>query len=277
MEHIPWTDEASYEMLQKADTLGVFQLESSGMRQLLKNSGWTVSRILIAVLAMYRPGSLGSGMVDQYIQRASTGAKVEYLHPLLRGCPGRNLRRGAHQSRSQRVAILEGYSPGRGGFLRELCEKADVMEQQRAKFVEGKERGIDGKTAENIFNIIQEFAGYGFNKSHSAAYALITYQTAWLKANYRPELMAAYLSSQIGSKKEDLAAYVREVRNSGIKVLPPRREYLHGQLHSRRGRDPLRSRRCLQVRTYGGGGHPRGAERGRSLRVLWDSQGDLRR
>ncbi len=82
-------------------------------------------------------------------------------------------------------------------------------------------RGIDGKTAENIFNIIQEFAGYGFNKSHSAAYALITYQTAWLKANYRPEFMAAYLSSQIGSKKEDLAAYVREVRNSGIKVLPP--------------------------------------------------------
>ncbi len=225
MEHIPLDDEASYEMLQKADTLGVFQLESSGMRQLLKKLRVDCFEDLIAVLAMYRPGPLGSGMVDQYIQCKHGRAKVEYLHPLLEDVLKETYGVVLYQEQvMQCAAILAGYSLGEADLLRRAMgkKKADVMEQQRAKFVEGaKERGIDGKTAENIFNIIQEFAGYGFNKSHSAAYALITYQTAWLKANYRPEFMAAYLSSQIGSKKEDLAAYVREVRNSGIKVLPP--------------------------------------------------------
>ena len=225
MEHIPLDDQASYEMLQKADTLGVFQLESSGMRQLLKKLRVDCFEDLIAVLAMYRPGPIGSGMVDQYIQCKHGRARVEYLHPLLEDVLKETYGVVLYQEQvMQCAAILAGYSLGEADLLRRAMgkKKADVMEQQRVKFVEGaKERGIDGKTAENIFNIIQEFAGYGFNKSHSAAYALITYQTAWLKANYRPEFMAAYLSSQIGSKKEDLAAYVREVRNSGIKVLPP--------------------------------------------------------
>ncbi|MBL3538859.1 DNA polymerase III subunit alpha [Aminivibrio sp.] len=225
MEHIPLDDQASYEMLQKADTLGVFQLESSGMRQLLKKLRVDCFEDLIAVLAMYRPGPLGSGMVDQYIRCKHGRAKVEYIHPLLEDVLKETYGVVLYQEQvMQCAAILAGYSLGEADLLRRAMgkKKADVMEQQRAKFVEGaKGRGIDEKTAENIFNIIQEFAGYGFNKSHSAAYALITYQTAWLKANYRPEFMAAYLSSQIGSKKEDLAAYVREVRNSGIKVLPP--------------------------------------------------------
>lgn len=225
MEHIPMDDQSTFEMLQKADTLGVFQLESSGMRQLLKKLKVDCFEDVIAVLAMYRPGPLGSGMVDQYIRCKHGKARVEYLHPLLEDVLRETYGVVLYQEQvMQCAAILAGYSLGEADLLRRAMgkKKADVMEQQRAIFVGGaKDRGIDEKKAEEIFDIIQEFAGYGFNKSHSAAYALITYQTAWLKANYRPEFMAAYLSSQIGSKKEDLAGYVREVRNSGIKVLPP--------------------------------------------------------
>lgn len=225
MEKIPLNDLKTYEMLQKADTLGVFQLESSGMRQLLKKLKVDCFEDLIAVLAMYRPGPLGSGMVDQYIQCKHGRAKVEYLHPLLEDVLKETHGVVLYQEQvMQCAAILAGYSLGEADLLRRAMgkKKVEVMEQQRSKFVSGaKERGIDEKKAEEIFDIIQEFAGYGFNKSHSAAYALITYQTAWLKANYRSEFMAAYLSSQIGSKKEVLAEYVREVRNSGIKVLPP--------------------------------------------------------
>jgi len=225
MEKIPLNDPKTYEILQNADTLGVFQLESSGMRQLLKKLQVDCFEDVIAVLAMYRPGPLGSGMVDQYIQCKHGRAKVEYLHPLLEDVLRETYGVVLYQEQvMQCAAILAGYSLGEADLLRRAMgkKKADVMEQQRTKFVSGaKERGIDEKKAEEIFDIIQEFAGYGFNKSHSAAYALITYQTAWLKANYRPEFMAAYLSSQIGAKKEVLAEYVREVRTSGIKVLPP--------------------------------------------------------
>ncbi|PKL03390.1 MAG: DNA polymerase III subunit alpha [Synergistetes bacterium HGW-Synergistetes-2] len=225
IEHIPLDDRKTYEMLQKADTLGVFQLESTGMRQLLKKLQVDCFEDLIAVLAMYRPGPLGSGMVDQYIECKHGRATVKYLHPLLEGVLRETYGVVLYQEQvMQCAAILAGYSLGEADLLRRAMgkKKADVMEQQRAKFVEGcTQRNINEKSAQEIFDIIQEFAGYGFNKSHSAAYALITYQTAWLKANYRSEFMAAYLSSQIGSKKEDLAAYVREVRNSGIDVLPP--------------------------------------------------------
>ncbi|NLD95963.1 MAG: DNA polymerase III subunit alpha, partial [Synergistaceae bacterium] len=225
MERIPLDDRKTYEMLQKADTLGVFQLESTGMRQLLKKLQVDCFEDLIAVLAMYRPGPLGSGMVDQYIECKHGRATVKYLHPLLEGVLRETYGVVLYQEQvMQCAAILAGYSLGEADLLRRAMgkKKADVMEQQRAKFVEGcTQRNINEKSAQEIFDIIQEFAGYGFNKSHSAAYALITYQTAWLKANYRSEFMAAYLSSQIGSKKEDLAAYVREVRNSGIDVLPP--------------------------------------------------------
>ena len=225
MEKIPLDDRGAYDLLQKADTLGIFQLESSGMRALLKKLQVDCFEDIIAALAMYRPGPLGSGMVDQYIQCKHGRARVEYLHPMLEDVLRETYGVVLYQEQvMQCAAVLAGYSLGEADLLRRAMgkKKADVMEQQRAKFVGGaKERGIDERKAQEIFDIIQEFAGYGFNKSHSAAYAMITYHTAWLKANYRPEFMAAYLSSQIGSKKEDLAAYVRDVRNSGINVLPP--------------------------------------------------------
>lgn len=225
LEAIPLDDKKTYEILQKADTLGVFQLESPGMRRLLRKLEIDCFEDLIAALAMYRPGPLGSGMVDQYVECKHGRSRVKYLHPLLEDVLRETYGVVLYQEQvMQCAAVLAGYSLGEADLLRRAMgkKKADVMEQQRAKFTDGcKERGIDEHKAGEIFDIISEFAGYGFNKSHSAAYALISYQTAWLKANYRPEFMAAYLSGQIDAKKEVMASYVREVRNSGIDVLPP--------------------------------------------------------
>ena len=225
MDSLPLDDQPTYALLQEADTLGIFQLESSGMRQLLKKLKVDCFEDIIAVLAMYRPGPLGSGMVDQYIQCKHGHAKPAYLHPLLEDVLRETYGVILYQEQvMQCAAVLAGYSLGEADLLRRAMgkKKADVMEQQRTKFVSGcLEREIGEKKATEIFDLIQEFAGYGFNKSHSAAYAMITYQTAWLKANFRSEFIAAWLTSQIGSKKDDLASYIREVRNSGIKVLPP--------------------------------------------------------
>ncbi len=225
LEDIPLDDLKTYEMLQNGDTLGVFQLESDGMRRLLKKLRPDCFGDLVAVLALYRPGPLGSGMVDQYVERKHGKAKVEYLHPLLEPVLKETYGVVLYQEQvMQCAARMAGYSLGEADLLRRAMgkKKVEVMEQQRAKFVTGAvERGVDRKKAEEIFDIVQEFAGYGFNKSHSAAYALISYHTGYLKANYPSEFMAAYLSSQIGSKKEVMANYVREVRESGIPVLPP--------------------------------------------------------
>ena len=222
---IPLDDKKSYEILQKADTLGIFQLESNGMRRLLEKLRIDCFEDLIAALAMYRPGPLGSGMVDQYVECKHGRSKVKYLHPLLEDVLRETYGVVLYQEQvMQCAALLAGYSLGEADLLRRAMgkKKADVMEQQRAKFTDGcKERGIEEQKAREIFDIMAEFAGYGFNKSHSAAYALISYQTAWLKANYRPEFMAAYLSGQIDAKKEVMASYVKDVRNSGIDVLPP--------------------------------------------------------
>lgn len=225
LNKIPLDDEKTFRMLQKGDTLGVFQLESSGMRQLLKKIIPDCFEDLVAVLALYRPGPLGSGMVDQYIECKHGRKEVEYPHPLLSDILKETYGVILYQEQVMKcAATLAGYSLGEADLLRRAMgkKKVEVMEKQRVQFVEGcQKNNVDRKKAEEIFDIIQEFAGYGFNKSHSAAYAMISYQTAYLKANFNTDFMAAYLTSQIGSKKEVMAAYVREVRNSGIMVLPP--------------------------------------------------------
>lgn len=222
---IPMDDRRTYELLQSGETLGVFQLESGGMRQLLKKILPDCFEDLIAILALYRPGPLGSGMVDQYIERKHGRQEVKYIHPRLSDVLEETYGVVLYQEQvMQCAAKLAGYSLGEADLLRRAMgkKKIEVMEQQRVKFVEGcVKNGVDNKKGEEIFDIIQEFAGYGFNKSHSAAYAMISYQTAYLKANYPAEFMAAFLSSQIGSKKDVLASYIKEVRNSGIQVLPP--------------------------------------------------------
>ncbi|MBQ3346496.1 MAG: DNA polymerase III subunit alpha, partial [Synergistaceae bacterium] len=180
---------------------------------------------LVAALAMYRPGPLDSGMVDQYIDCKHGRATPHYPHPLLE--PVLKETHGVilyQEQVMQCASVLAGYTLGEADLLRRAMgkKKVEVMQEQRAKFLAGaKEKGIEAATASSIFDNIEKFAGYGFNKSHSAAYALISYDTAWLKVHYPTEFMAAYLSSQMKAKREVLGHYVLEVRQSGIQVLPP--------------------------------------------------------
>lgn len=219
------TDPATFKILQEADTMGVFQLESDGIRSMLRKLKADCFEDLVAALAMYRPGPLDSGMVDQYIDCKHGRAEPHYPHsllePVLRETYGVIL---YQEQVMQCASVLAGYTLGEADLLRRAMgkKKLEVMQEQRAKFMEGAEKkGIDSQTAGAIFDNIEKFAGYGFNKSHSAAYALISYDTAWLKANYPTEFMAAYLSSQMKAKRDVLGHYVLEVRRSGIKVLPP--------------------------------------------------------
>ncbi|MCL1940826.1 MAG: DNA polymerase III subunit alpha [Synergistaceae bacterium] len=225
IEKIPMDDEKTYELLSGADTLGIFQLESDGMRGMIKRMKIGRFEDLIAALAMYRPGPLGSGMVEQYIKSKNGEMKIEYIHSKLQDVLKETYGVILYQEQVMQCAtMLAGYSLGEADVLRRAMgkKKIEVLQQEREKFVAGCESNqIKADDAEEIFNIIEEFGGYGFNKSHSAAYALVAYQTAWLKANYRTEYMAAYLSSQIGAKKEVIAEYVREVRRSGISVTAP--------------------------------------------------------
>jgi len=222
---LPLDDPLTFSLLQGADTLGVFQLESPGMRQLLKRIVPDSFEVLVAILALYRPGPLGSGMVDQFINCKHGRSQVVYPHPSLEPVLRETYGVILYQEQVMQIAAtLGGFTLGEADLLRRAMgkKKLEVMEQQRKKFVEGcLNNGVEASTAESLFNLIQEFAGYGFNKSHSAAYALISYQTAYLKAHYKAEFLAAFLSSQIGSRMDVLARYVREVRNAGTQVLPP--------------------------------------------------------
>ena len=219
------SDEKTFKLLQEADTMGVFQLESDGIRAMLRKLKIDRFEDLVAALAMYRPGPLDSGMVDQYIDCKHGRKKPVYPHPMLESVLKETFGVILYQEQVMQCAsVLAGYSLGEADILRRAMgkKKVEVMQQQRAKFLKGAaDKNIDSDTAESIFDNIEKFAGYGFNKSHSAAYALISYDTAWLKANYKCEFMAAYLSSQMKAKKEVLGHYVSEVRRSGIKVLPP--------------------------------------------------------
>jgi len=225
LETLPLDDEKTYTLLQQADTLGVFQLESGGMRQLLRRMVPDAFEDLVAVLALYRPGPLESGMVDQYVECKHQRREVEYPHPQLRDVLRETYGVILYQEQVMQIAaVLAGFSLGEADLLRRAMgkKKEEVMREQRGKFVAGCLRNaVDEKVAGEIFDIIQKFAGYGFNKSHSAAYALISYQTAYLKAHYREEFLAAVLSGQIGSRIDVLARYVRSVRESGVDVLPP--------------------------------------------------------
>lgn len=225
LTQLPMDDRATYEMLQRGDTMGVFQLESSGMRQLLKKLCPDSFHDIIAVLALYRPGPLGSGMVDQYIERKHGRSPISYPHPALEEALKETYGIILYQEQVMQIAArLAGYTLGQADILRRAMgkKKVEEMEEQRQVFVKGcLENAVSAEQANEIFDLIQYFAGYGFNKSHSAAYAMISYQTAYLKAHYPVEFLAAFLSSHIGAKKEILARYVREVRSDGIEVLPP--------------------------------------------------------
>lgn len=224
IDEIPLDDEKTYELLQSGDTTGVFQLESEGMRRLLQRLKPNCFEDLIAVLALYRPGPLGSGMVDDYIQRKHGVSPVIYPHPKLEGVLKETYGVILYQEQVMQIAsILAGFSLGEADLLRRAMGKkeAEIMIQVRDDFVKrAVERGISKVDAERIFDLMEYFAGYGFNKSHSAAYALLSYQTAYLKAHYPVEFMAALLSSKM-NKVDEIGFYIREARKKGIKIFPP--------------------------------------------------------
>lgn len=222
---IPMDDAKVFEMLRDTETFGVFQLESDGMRNLISRLKPDRFEDMVALVALFRPGPLDSGMADQYVRRKHGQERVEYPHPNLSESLAETYGVILYQEQVMQCASrLAGYSLGEADLLRRAMgkKKVEVMAEQRAKFVEGAEKnGVPAAKAGEIFDIIEKFAGYGFNKSHSAAYALLSYQTAWLKVHYPQEFLASHLSSMIGGKHEDLADGITKVRSMGIEVTAP--------------------------------------------------------
>ncbi|HTP66294.1 MAG TPA: DNA polymerase III subunit alpha [Geobacteraceae bacterium] len=217
-------DAETYRLLQSGNTTGVFQLESSGMQGLLVKLKPSCFEDVIAVVALYRPGPLGSGMVDDFIDRKHGRKKVVYdlpeLEPILKDTYGVIV----YQEQVMQIArTLAGYSLGGADLLRRAMGKKDpaAMAKEKDKFLAGaREKKIDGKKAEAIFDLMAKFAEYGFNKSHSAAYALVSYQTAFLKAHYPVEFMAALLTEDMGNT-DKVIKNIADCREMGIDVLPP--------------------------------------------------------
>lgn len=224
IERIPLADEKVSMMLGKGDTSGVFQLESSGMTALVKDLHPESFADLIPLVALYRPGPLGSGMVTDFIEGRHGKKQIHYLHPILEPILQDTFGVILYQEQVMQIAsAMAGFSLGQADLLRRAMgkKKHDVLAAQRDTFMKGAaQRGIDEKLAAEIFDLMAHFADYGFNKSHSAAYALVAYQTAYLKAHYPQEFMAALLSSVMGTN-EKVGHYIEEAKRMGIQVLPP--------------------------------------------------------
>jgi DNA polymerase-3 subunit alpha len=224
IDRIPMDDVKTYELLSRGETAGVFQFESSGMRDIMIKMKPQCFEDLIALGALYRPGPLGSGMVDVFIKRKKGATKITYelpqLEPILKDTYGVIV----YQEQVMQIArTLAGYSLGGADLLRRAMGKKDpeVMAKEKVPFLEGaKKQGIDVKKAEAIFDLMAKFAEYGFNKSHSAAYALISYQTAYLKAHYPVDYMAALLTSEV-QDTDKVVKYIYESRQMHIDILPP--------------------------------------------------------
>ncbi|EIW17934.1 MULTISPECIES: DNA polymerase III subunit alpha [Pelosinus] len=224
IDHIPLDDPKVSAMLTNGDTAGVFQLESSGITTLVKDLRPECFADLIPLVALYRPGPLGSGMVEDFINGRHGKKTVTYVHPLLEPILCDTFGVILYQEQVMQIAsVMAGFSLGQADLLRRAMgkKKHDVLDAQRENFLQGAgERGIERKMAGEIFDLMAHFADYGFNKSHSAAYALVAYQTAYLKANYPQEFMAALLSSVMGTN-EKIGSYIETCRQMGIDVLPP--------------------------------------------------------
>ncbi|HJL18011.1 MAG TPA: DNA polymerase III subunit alpha [Sandaracinaceae bacterium LLY-WYZ-13_1] len=221
---IPMDDAATFRLLQSGETTNVFQLESSGMQGLFRQLRPDSFEDIVAAVALYRPGPLGTGMVEDFVQRKHGRVKVEYPHPCLEGILKDTYGVIVYQEQVMQIAReMAGYTLGGADILRRAMgkKKESEMAKQRVVFVEGAQRnGHGADEAGRIFDLVAHFAGYGFNKSHSAAYALITYQTAYLKAHYPVEFVAATLTAD-KDKTDKVVRTVAEARSMGITVLPP--------------------------------------------------------
>ncbi|MGF1605781.1 MAG: DNA polymerase III subunit alpha [Rhodothalassiaceae bacterium] len=219
---LPLDDPATFEMLSRGDSAGVFQLESQGMRQVLKGLKPDKFEDIIAIVALYRPGPMDN--IPTFVNRKHGREKVAYPHPQIAHILEETYGIAVYQEQVMQIAqVLAGYSLGEADLLRRAMgkKKVEEMARQRVRFVEGaKEKGVDETKANEIYDLLAKFAGYGFNKSHAAAYALIAYQTAYLKANYPVEFMAAIMSLDMGNT-DKLAQFKKELRRSGIDLLLP--------------------------------------------------------
>jgi DNA polymerase III subunit alpha len=224
ISNLPMNDLNTYSLFSAGETIGIFQLESRGMRALIKDLRPSTFEEIIALLALYRPGPLESGMVEDYVKRKQRKVPIKYelpeLQPILKETYGVIL----YQEQVMEIASkIAGFSMGQADVLRAAMGKKKVkeMERQKEHFIEGAvKRGVSKHKATELFNLCAKFAGYGFNKSHSTSYAFISYQTAYLKANYPAEFMAALLTSVMGNT-DKVRLYLAEAKKMGLKILPP--------------------------------------------------------
>lgn len=225
---IPLDDKASFDLLKSCQTTAVFQLESRGMKDLIHRLQPDSFEDVIALVALFRPGPLQSGMVDDFIERKHGLAAIEYLHPDLESILKPTYGVILYQEQVMQIAqVLAGYTLGAADLLRRAMgkKKPEEMANQRTIFTQGAlHRGIALEISTAIFDLMEKFAGYGFNKSHSAAYAMIAYQTAWLKAHYPAAFMAAVLSSDMDNT-DKVVGFIQECRNMHLAILPPSIQY----------------------------------------------------
>jgi len=234
LSEIPFDDKRVFEMLSTGDSLGVFQLESDGMRRLISKLKPEEIEDIIALLALYRPGPLGSGMVDDYIARRHGKQEIEYPHDDLKEILEPTYGVILYQEQVMQIAQkIAGYSLGEADLLRRVMgkKKHEEMKKHYEIFINGNEtvdgainRGYSQQLAEDLFELIEYFSGYGFNKAHSTAYAYISYQTAYFKAHYPVEFMAALMSSVIGNS-DKVSEYIAELNKMEIEILPPNVNY----------------------------------------------------
>ena len=224
INHVELDDKPTYDMLSKGETVGVFQLESQGMINLVKRLKPDVFEDLGALVALFRPGPLGSGMVDEFVARKHGEKAITYAHPLLEPVLKDTYGTIVYQEQIMQVfQVLADYSLGQADQVRRMMGKKDVkkMEEQREKFIErSAKHDMKKEDAENLFKQILNFASYCFNRSHSAAYALVAYQTAYLKCHYPVEYLSALLSS-VADRQDQTQLYIEEAQKYGIKILPP--------------------------------------------------------
>jgi DNA polymerase III subunit alpha len=222
LARVPLDDARSYELLARADTAGVFQLEGTGMRESLKRLKPDRFEDIIAMVALYRPGPMDN--IPTYINRKHGEEPIDYPHPMLEPILKETYGVIIYQEQVMQIAqVMAGFSLGEADLLRRAMGKKDKREmaQQRSRFVDGAmKNGVRKSDAVDIFELVNKFAGYGFNKSHAAAYALVSYHTAYLKANYREEFLAASMTLDMGNT-DKLAMFASEAKKSGIAILPP--------------------------------------------------------
>ncbi len=224
IETIPLDDKRPYELISKGHSVGVFQLESAGMRQLLVKLKPDTFEDIIAQVALFRPGPLNSGMVDDFVERKHGRQQINYIIPQLEPILKETYGTIVYQEQVQKIAaVLANYSLGEADLLRRAMgkKKPEEMAKQKSRFISGAlENKIEPAVSEAIFDLMAEFAQYGFNKSHTAAYGLISYQTAYLKALYPAEYMAAIMTCDLDNT-DKIVAYAEECRRLSITLLPP--------------------------------------------------------